>query len=53
VINDSDEDDGDHLAGRHNRGANAFFCDAHVEHAKLVQWNQASDLARRRWNSDH
>src|SRR5439155_14825208 len=34
VISESDEDDGDHLAGRHSRGANAFFCDAHVEHAK-------------------
>ncbi len=53
VINENDEDDGDHLAGRHSRGANAFFCDAHVEHARLVKWNEASDLARRRWNSDH
>jgi prepilin-type N-terminal cleavage/methylation domain-containing protein/prepilin-type processing-associated H-X9-DG protein len=53
VINESDEDDGDHLAGRHSRGANVFFCDAHVEHARLVKWNEPSDLARRRWNSDH
>ena len=53
VTNESDEDDGDHLAGRHSRGANAFFCDAHIEHARLVKWNEPSDLARRRWNSDH
>ena len=53
VINENDEDDGDHLAGRHSRGANVFFCDAHVEHAKLVKWNEPSDLARRRWNSDN
>ena len=53
VINENDEDDGDHLAGRHTRGANGFFCDAHVEHAKLVLWNEASDLARRRWTTDH
>jgi len=53
MISESDEDDGDHLAGRHSRGANAFFCDAHVEHARLPKWNEPSDLARRRWNSDH
>ncbi len=46
------EDDGDHLAGRHKQGANVVFCDAHVEIAKLVQWNAATDAARRRWNND-
>jgi prepilin-type N-terminal cleavage/methylation domain-containing protein/prepilin-type processing-associated H-X9-DG protein len=53
VVDQSNEDDGDHLAGRHNRGANVVFCDAHVEYAKLVKWNEAADHARRRWNRDH
>jgi prepilin-type N-terminal cleavage/methylation domain-containing protein/prepilin-type processing-associated H-X9-DG protein len=53
VISDSDEDDGDHLAARHNRGANVFFCDGHIEHARVVKWNEPSEAARLRWNSDH
>jgi prepilin-type N-terminal cleavage/methylation domain-containing protein/prepilin-type processing-associated H-X9-DG protein len=53
VTSETNEDDGDHLAGRHSRGANVFFCDTHIEHAKLINWNERSDLARRRWNSDH
>jgi prepilin-type processing-associated H-X9-DG protein len=38
---------------RHNRGANAVFCDAHVEYAKTNQWTARTDTARRRWNTDH
>jgi len=53
VVNENDEDDGDHLAGRHNKGANTFFCDSHVEYAKLVKWNARNDGARKRWNRDH
>jgi len=38
---------------RHNKGANAVFCDSHVEYAKWTAWTQASDKARQRWNNDH
>ncbi|HWW02406.1 MAG TPA: prepilin-type N-terminal cleavage/methylation domain-containing protein [Candidatus Acidoferrum sp.] len=38
---------------RHNRGANIVFCDAHVEFAKLTNWLQKTEQARRRWNNDH
>jgi prepilin-type processing-associated H-X9-DG protein len=38
---------------RHNRGANAVFCDAHVEFAKTNVWTAPNDTARRRWNTDH
>ncbi len=43
----------DVLAGRHTDGANAVFCDDHVEYAKQKQWMDANDIARRRWNNDH
>ncbi len=38
---------------RHNNGANAVFCDTHVEYGKLAVWLQRSDRARRRWNNDN
>ena len=41
------------LTGRHSRGANVVFCDAHVEYAKTCRWTAATDSARRRWNRDH
>jgi prepilin-type N-terminal cleavage/methylation domain-containing protein/prepilin-type processing-associated H-X9-DG protein len=39
--------------GRHNLGANAVFCDGHVEFAKLTFWLQKSARARQRWNNDN
>ena len=53
VPNEYDEDYGDYLTGRHNKGPNTFFCDSHVEYAKLVKWNARTDAARQRWNRDH
>ena len=41
------------IPARHNQGANAVFCDAHVEFAKLSNWLQKSERARQRWNNDH
>ena len=38
---------------RHNFGANAVFCDAHVEFGKLTAWMAKTDPARRRWNKDN
>jgi prepilin-type N-terminal cleavage/methylation domain-containing protein/prepilin-type processing-associated H-X9-DG protein len=38
---------------RHSRGANAVFCDTHVEYAKTNIWTAPNDPARRRWNTDH
>lgn len=43
----------DALAGRHSRGANVVFCDAHVEYAKTNRWTATDDPAKRRWNHDH
>lgn len=37
----------------HSAGANALFCDGHVEYAKAAKWTDASEPARRRWNNDH
>jgi len=37
----------------HTAGANAVFCDGHVEYAKTARWTEASESARRRWNNDH
>ncbi|MBN8249571.1 MAG: DUF1559 domain-containing protein [Verrucomicrobia bacterium] len=37
----------------HNAGANAVFCDGHVEYAKTTKWTETSEAARRRWNNDH
>jgi prepilin-type processing-associated H-X9-DG protein len=39
--------------GRHNAGANAVFCDAHVEYAKVKVWLEKSERMRQRWNNDH
>jgi prepilin-type N-terminal cleavage/methylation domain-containing protein/prepilin-type processing-associated H-X9-DG protein len=41
------------VAPRHNYGANAVFCDAHVEFGKLTAWMNRTDQARRRWNKDN
>jgi prepilin-type N-terminal cleavage/methylation domain-containing protein/prepilin-type processing-associated H-X9-DG protein len=41
------------LTGRHVRGANAVFCDAHVEYAKTNRWTARTEAARKRWNNDH
>ncbi len=41
------------LGGYHNGGANAVFCDGHVEYQKLHRWREASSTQRRRWNNDH
>jgi prepilin-type N-terminal cleavage/methylation domain-containing protein/prepilin-type processing-associated H-X9-DG protein len=41
------------VAPRHNYGANAVFCDAHVEYGKLTAWMKRTDQARRRWNNDN
>lgn len=41
------------LNGRHNSGANAVFCDGHVEFAKTNRWTARTDSARSRWNIDH
>jgi prepilin-type N-terminal cleavage/methylation domain-containing protein/prepilin-type processing-associated H-X9-DG protein len=41
------------LAARHNQGANAAFCDSHVESARLAVWLRKTDTARQRWNVDH
>jgi prepilin-type N-terminal cleavage/methylation domain-containing protein/prepilin-type processing-associated H-X9-DG protein len=38
---------------RHNKGANAVFCDGHVEYAKLTTWIARTGIARQRWNNDH
>ena len=38
---------------RHNFGANAVFCDSHVEYGKLTAWMRKTDQARRRWNNDN
>ncbi|MGD0539113.1 MAG: prepilin-type N-terminal cleavage/methylation domain-containing protein [Verrucomicrobiota bacterium] len=39
------------LTGRHNKCANAVFCDAHVECAKTNRWT--AQEARPCWNNDH
>jgi prepilin-type processing-associated H-X9-DG protein len=41
------------LNGRHNRGANAVFCDTHVEYAKTNRWTARTEADRKRWNNDH
>jgi prepilin-type N-terminal cleavage/methylation domain-containing protein/prepilin-type processing-associated H-X9-DG protein len=37
----------------HRAGANAVFCDGHVEYATQSEWTEASSAARRRWNNDN
>ncbi|HWW03193.1 MAG TPA: prepilin-type N-terminal cleavage/methylation domain-containing protein [Candidatus Acidoferrum sp.] len=41
------------MPARHNQGANAAFCDGHVEFAKLALWFRQTETARRRWNIDN
>jgi len=61
VGGDGDADDGPTaprnllaiLLPHHNFGANAVFCDTHVEFAKLTAWLQKTEQARRRFNNDH
>jgi prepilin-type processing-associated H-X9-DG protein len=38
---------------RHNQGANAVFCDAHVEFGKQPAWVGKTDDVRSRWNNDN
>jgi len=38
---------------RHNGGANAVFCDVHVEYGKKTAWLRKTEGARQRWNFDH
>ena len=40
-------------SSRHSGGANALFCDGHVEYHKQAEWTRASDNVRARWNNDH
>ena len=40
------------IGDRHSSGANAVFCDGHVEYAKQATWTNATDAARERWNND-
>ncbi|MBU6399760.1 MAG: DUF1559 domain-containing protein [Verrucomicrobia bacterium] len=41
------------IVPRHDQGANAVFCDGHVEFAKQAVWLEKSDRARSRWNNDN
>lgn len=41
------------IGNYHRGGANALFCDGHVEYNKQSKWIEATDAARRRWNNDH
>lgn len=38
---------------RHKNGANAVFCDGHVEWQKQTKWIELTDAAARRWNNDN
>jgi prepilin-type N-terminal cleavage/methylation domain-containing protein/prepilin-type processing-associated H-X9-DG protein len=38
---------------RHNHGANAVFCDGHVQYDKILNWLKADAAHRRRWNIDN
>lgn len=61
VRGDGDADDGPTaprnlltiLLPHHNFGANAVFCDGHVEFAKLRVWLRKNEAAQRRFNNDH
>jgi prepilin-type N-terminal cleavage/methylation domain-containing protein/prepilin-type processing-associated H-X9-DG protein len=41
------------IVPRHSGGANAAFCDAHVEYGKWTSWLRKTGTARQRWNNDH
>ena len=59
ITGDRDEDDmplnalAEITKPRHNNGANAVFCDDHVEYGKKTAWLLKTDRARQRWNFDH
>ena len=38
---------------RHDHGANAVFCDGHVQYDKVENWIEADDIHRRKWNNDN
>lgn len=40
-------------SARHLGGANALFCDGHVEFHNQAEWIKATDTARSRWNNDN
>jgi prepilin-type N-terminal cleavage/methylation domain-containing protein/prepilin-type processing-associated H-X9-DG protein len=46
-------DSTDWVDDRHMSGANVVFTDGHVEYAKQKIWIQATEAARRRWNTDN
>jgi prepilin-type N-terminal cleavage/methylation domain-containing protein/prepilin-type processing-associated H-X9-DG protein len=37
----------------HNRGANAVFCDGHVEWQRQSKWIEFNETAARRWHNDN
>jgi prepilin-type processing-associated H-X9-DG protein len=41
------------LGSRHNSGANAVFCDGHVEWQKQARWIELTESAACRWNNDN
>ena len=41
------------IGNLHNGGANAVFCDGHVEYARQSKWMEATETARKRWNNDN
>ena len=43
----------DTVGSVHNAGANAVFCDGHVEYSKQADWTEETSAARRRWNNDN
>ena len=43
----------DAVGSIHSGGANAVFCDGHVEYGKRMKWTEARDTMRRRWNNDN
>ncbi|HRY52073.1 MAG TPA: DUF1559 domain-containing protein [Candidatus Paceibacterota bacterium] len=43
----------DGIGSVHRGGANAAFCDGHVEYAKQAKWTEAAEIIRQRWNNDH
>ena len=59
IAGDRDRDDmplnvlAEVLTPRHNNGANAVFCDVHVEYGKKTAWLRKADGPRQRWNFDH
>jgi prepilin-type N-terminal cleavage/methylation domain-containing protein/prepilin-type processing-associated H-X9-DG protein len=50
---DATFDDMDAVGAQHRGGANAVFCDGHVEFGKQMQFLEPTEFARRRWNRDN